>query len=451
MGAHNSSPAELAKNDALNRLVSKEVLTPSDPFWNSLLSYNFKLPQNKADWKAFEQSIEELQKRFLISNLKTGNFVSLLRVVLLRHTELKNSVLTENSLFIWQTFNALFIVRIVVKFMVERIKEEDVVKQFNVVLPDEEEETVSMFTRFLSCLVELVVETPTGEHTYALQLESTRLMVVMLSSVLYTPGKPPHQLSAWREMMTGQASVMVTPLTCGLLLRYMEQSKAPANMVGEEGGSLVLGLASGVWNILTLGYSSVNTAEVVDVDGGSNTPLADTSLTLLLLLVNHCTDTSAFTNPYREALFTFSNASGMVSVRLPSMTIYIQTSQTLDCLPSSGWNILCCTPPSPPRYIQTRPRCFSTYCSTATLASGTLCWQPLMWTNLSSPSCKHCTEPLSATTTISICPSSSFSSSQKMISLIRRCTGAFYVPSRYLGTLRGPLRSCHSEASLSLW
>ena len=47
MGAHNSSPAELAKNDALNRLVSKEVLTPSDPFWNSLLSYNFKLPQNK--------------------------------------------------------------------------------------------------------------------------------------------------------------------------------------------------------------------------------------------------------------------------------------------------------------------------------------------------------------------------------------------------------------------
>ena len=56
----------------------------------------------RTDWKTFEQSIEELQKRFLISNLKTGNFVSLLRVILLRHSELKNSVLTENSLFIWQ-------------------------------------------------------------------------------------------------------------------------------------------------------------------------------------------------------------------------------------------------------------------------------------------------------------------------------------------------------------
>jgi len=335
MGANNSNLADLSKNEALNRLVSKEVLSPSDPFWNSLLSYNFKLPVSKTDWKAFEQSIEELQKRFLISNLKTGNFVSLLRVILLRHSELKNSVLTENSLFIWQTYNALFIVRTVLKFMVERIKEEDVVKQFNVILPDEEEETVSMFTSFLSCLVELVVETPTGDHTYALQLEGTRLLLVMLSPVLYSPGKPAHQLTAWREMMTGQASVMVVPLICGLLLRYMEQTQAPPNMMGEEGGSLVLGLASGVWNILTLGYSSVSSTEPVEGEGGSNTPLADISLTLVLLLVNHCTDTSAFTNPYREALFTFSNASdksesGMSSLfRLEYPTLYTTLANTL--------------------------------------------------------------------------------------------------------------------------
>ena len=76
------------------------------------------------EWKSFEKSIEELQKRFLISNLKTGNFVSLIKVVLLRHSELKDSVLSENSVFIWQTVNALFVVRTVVKFMVERIKDE---------------------------------------------------------------------------------------------------------------------------------------------------------------------------------------------------------------------------------------------------------------------------------------------------------------------------------------
>ena len=47
MGANNSNLSDLSKNEALNRLVSKEVLSPSDPFWNSLLSYNFKLPVSK--------------------------------------------------------------------------------------------------------------------------------------------------------------------------------------------------------------------------------------------------------------------------------------------------------------------------------------------------------------------------------------------------------------------
>ena len=41
MGATNSRIEELSKNEHLNRLVSKEILTPSDPFWNSFLSFNF--------------------------------------------------------------------------------------------------------------------------------------------------------------------------------------------------------------------------------------------------------------------------------------------------------------------------------------------------------------------------------------------------------------------------
>ena len=40
--------------------------------------------------------------------------------------------------------------------------------------------------------------------------------------------------------------------------------------------------------------------------------LADTSLSLLLLLTNHCTDTSAFKNPFRESLFSFANSSGLI-------------------------------------------------------------------------------------------------------------------------------------------
>ena len=47
MGAAISSHSDLAKNDHLHRLVSKEVLSPSDPFWNSLLSFNFMQPRSK--------------------------------------------------------------------------------------------------------------------------------------------------------------------------------------------------------------------------------------------------------------------------------------------------------------------------------------------------------------------------------------------------------------------
>jgi hypothetical protein len=42
-------------------------------------------------------------KKFIsCSNLKTGNFGSLIRVILLRHPELEISDQTDNALFLWQ-------------------------------------------------------------------------------------------------------------------------------------------------------------------------------------------------------------------------------------------------------------------------------------------------------------------------------------------------------------
>jgi len=321
MGAAISSQSDLAKNDHLNRLVSKEVLSPSDPFWNSLLSFNFMQPRSKTEWKTFELSIEELQKRFLISNLKTGNFVSLVKVILLRHAELKDSVLSENSLFIWQTSNALFILRIVLKFMVERIKEEDVVRQFNVTA--EEDGGDCLLTTFIAILQELLVETPLETQSYYLHVEATRVLVVLLSSVLYSQGKPSHQLTAWREMMRSNLTI---PLTCSLLQRYIDQSSPPP--LQDSQGSIVLGLASSVWSIITLGYGTAETGEETEKT------LADISLSLILLLTNHCTDTSAFKNPYREALFSFSNASEKVldtgaAFRLEYPPLYTTLAKTL--------------------------------------------------------------------------------------------------------------------------
>ena len=86
----------------------------------------------------------------------------------------------------------------------------------------------------------------------------------------------------------------------------MERQPAPPS---NQGGSLVLGLASGVWNLLTLGYGGGGGGGGQDGEEEGGAPLADISLTLLLLLVNHCTDTSAIQNPYSEALANFSNSA----------------------------------------------------------------------------------------------------------------------------------------------
>ena len=127
---------------------------------------------------------------------------------------------------------------------------QDVVRQFNVTA--EEEGGDCLLTTFIRVLQELLVETPLEPHSYHLHAETTRVLVVLLSSVLYSPGKPTHQLAAWREMMR---SPLTIPLTCCLLQRYIDQTSPPA--LQESQGSIVLGLASSVWSILTLGELSL--------------------------------------------------------------------------------------------------------------------------------------------------------------------------------------------------
>ena len=98
------------------------------------------------------------------------------------------------------------------------------VEQFSVAVEDgDEEEEEGMLPQLLASLVELLVETPLLSHTYSLHLEASRLLAVLLSSALYSPGRPACQLTTWRELLTGRAAVLAVPLTCSLLSRYTEQ------------------------------------------------------------------------------------------------------------------------------------------------------------------------------------------------------------------------------------
>jgi len=194
------------------------------------------------------------------------------------------------------------------------------VRQFNVT---GEEDGACLLTLFIRAMEELLVETPLQTQSYHLHVEASRVLVVILSTVLYSPGKPAHQMTAWREVMS---SNLTTPLTCCLLQRYIDQASPPPAQ--DSSGSIVLGLASSMWSIITLGYGNS--------EGGEETEktLADISLSLVLLLTNHCTDTTAFKNPFREALFSFGNASDKVldtgvSFRLEYPPLYTTLANTL--------------------------------------------------------------------------------------------------------------------------
>ena len=162
--------------------------------------------------------------------------------------------------------------------------------------------------------------------TYGLQCESVHSLLVLLSAPVFCVLRPAAQMRSFRSVM-GVSAPRAAALARALLASFSDQAPAPSSYLSEEGGSLVLGIASGMWNILTFGYGSqpaaADTPAVngtaaaggdatvgADADLPSTKPLADASLLLLLVLSNHCTEKE---NPYRDALFRCTNANAVAN------------------------------------------------------------------------------------------------------------------------------------------
>ena len=68
-------------------------------------------------------------------------------------------------------------------------------------------------------------------------------------------------------------------------------------------------VAASLWTVMTLGMSKPQDAPT-DAPA-SDTLIASLSLLLILVLVNHCTNDEHLYNPYRDAVVSFTNASGV--------------------------------------------------------------------------------------------------------------------------------------------
>lgn len=138
MGINVSRQADLAGNELLQKFVGRNHISHEDSdYWQKLLNYNITMPESSQDQLNLDSRLESLCQSFISNNLKTGNFGSLITVFLTKVSELLSLSDQESNKHIWQTFNALFIIRSLVKYIIETGSEFQLLQHFEAI-PNEE-------------------------------------------------------------------------------------------------------------------------------------------------------------------------------------------------------------------------------------------------------------------------------------------------------------------------
>lgn len=148
--------------------------------------------------------------------------------------------------------------------------------------------------------------------------------MVVLSSPLHG-----RHSRVFDKMLSGMAD-LAPSFVRKLMERFINATVCPPDIY-EPGndkvgnGSLVLSLASGLWNILTFGYSNVVVSPPsshgmadfnIDEELWSKKPLADLSVLLVLLLINHSssiTESNPEDHCFRLALYRCYSHKGINS------------------------------------------------------------------------------------------------------------------------------------------
>jgi len=301
MGAACTSLANINGNENVFQLIGSTPLSANDPAWNKLFSFNFPIPLNSTEHKKTIDETANLFQLLRSNNETTGNIASLLKVFLVRATELKASAQCENRIFIWQTCNALFILRIIFTHLIKFEKEDDLIKMLS---PSEDE---SLLEGFAVQLVEILIDIPLNEDTALLHMECVQNLILLL----YTAASAylnSNESTLFKCLMLGPGALHAGLLTRTLLQHYCQQQKVPVTWLRkpEQSGSVVVGLATGLWGLISGSRASTETEPISDFQSQS--------LLLLLVLVNHCSTDKVWSNPYRQALLSFTDSQDPVQV-----------------------------------------------------------------------------------------------------------------------------------------
>ncbi|CAD7077500.1 unnamed protein product [Hermetia illucens] len=341
MGINVSKNEELTTNEYLSKFVGKNHVPLSDEkFWDSFLQYHISVPTNSQEQLSLDSRLESLCQSFISHNLKTGNFGSLVVVFLNKVTELLSLSDQESTMHVWQAYNALFIIRTLIKYMIETGSEYQLLQHFEAVPNFEEldkaEETAegevenaivavendapeekaqqpavivdgTKFEAFFEALVNLIVVIPVKGFTYHLHLEAVNAIIILFSVHLFS--QQPSDKSAIFKTIYKCKNANV--LTSALLHFVARMHEAPQAMFGaSSGGSFVFGIAESLLSIFTFRKTQdvLSAATTTDLSEQfrEHYPLANQSLLLLLILTNHYTTKE---NAYRNSIFDCSDST----------------------------------------------------------------------------------------------------------------------------------------------
>uniref|UniRef100_A0A0R3RYY1 Dymeclin n=1 Tax=Elaeophora elaphi TaxID=1147741 RepID=A0A0R3RYY1_9BILA len=328
MGAKISSETVIEENAYVRRFVGLQPISDNDPFWNHFLSFNFLIDSNdRKEVERFDISLSDSLQSLMYNTRTTYNFASFIHVFLRRTAELKASEICNNTIFLWQTGNALIILRYICKFLVQRLSETEFVKvfQMNRIYLTKKETYDSDFEEefdgapenkaeeFLDALVDVLIDLPSNDSTETIHIEAVKCLIALLSSQLYDDDVMKSNIF-YGYLTQGKSSTRSLELTRALISNYLQRNTPCVIKHEKEPESIVLGLAASVWSAVQI-VTGMDDSNSTSSDSETAPPVSLGSLSVLLLLNLAChQDPGAKLNSYKKALSRFQNSQEVSSL-----------------------------------------------------------------------------------------------------------------------------------------
>ncbi|UMM18207.1 hypothetical protein L5515_014375 [Caenorhabditis briggsae] len=347
MGSVITKETILQDNVYLKKLSGLEPVDDYDPFWNKLLSFSLKFDDDDEKTRiALESALDDHLQCLMYNTQTTGNFAAFIRLFLRRATELKTSEQCENKIYLWQTSNALLILRYIARFLTQRMTEKEFVRIFaknqenertessSTSSSDDEDDDDAQQTEgsdnnngetkearivfqntaeeFTYELVSILINISVNDTTLAIHVEAVRCLLTLLSSQLYNESIVNTSI-VFRFFIDGACAQHAAKLTKTLLLNYLIHNSEYHMTVAKPQESIVFGLASSMWSMVQMA-TGLDSAEE-----DNKPPLTLGNLCILLLLNLSCHQPVNASNPFKETLALFQNSQEVST--LPTQVI----------------------------------------------------------------------------------------------------------------------------------